>query len=379
MPFVSSSSPDIAVIGGGIVGLWTAYRVARQGLSVVLLEKRGIGAGASGGVMGALMPHQPTGWNEKKQFQLDALLSLETEIAELEAFTGLSAGYRRCGRVMPIRNAEKRRQSTAWTDASEQNWPEPFRWRVIDRSPDANLLPQNEMPFGANTDNLSARLDPRRLVSALAQALRQLPVTICEKSGVAGIGTDGALKLENGETLAPGHVVICAGWESFALLGEHCAAPAGQGVKGQAALLRPMSPLDTASPILYDNGTYVIVHDTGDVAVGSTSENDFADPVSTDGKLDAVIASAQSLCPALQGAEIIERWAGIRPRAAGREPLLGPLPGFSNVSVATGGFKIGVAIAHRMADAVLSQIAGVHPDFLPDLFLPENRLKPRRD
>jgi glycine/D-amino acid oxidase-like deaminating enzyme len=234
------------------------------------------------------------------------------------------------------------------------------------------------MPFGANTDDLSARLDPRRLAAALTDALRQLSVAVRENTGVAGIGTDGGLKLENGETLAPGHAVLCAGWESFALLEDHCATPAGQGVKGQAALLRPAGSLDPASPVLYDNGTYVIVHETGDVAVGSTSENDFADPFSTDGKLDAVIASARSLCPALQGAEVIERWAGVRPKAAGREPLVGPLPGFSNVSVATGGFKIGIAIAHRMADAALARIAGRHPDFLPDVFLPETRLKPLR-
>lgn len=378
MPSASSASPDIAVIGGGVVGLWTAYRATRQGLSVVLLEKREIGAGASGGVMGALMPHQPTGWTEKKQFQLDALVSLETEIAELEAYTGLSAGYRRCGRVMPIRNAEKRRQSAAWADASGQNWPEPYRWQVIDQSPDTNLLPQAEMPFGANTDNLSARLDPRRLASALTDALHKLCVTTSQNMGVAGIEPDGRLKLENGETLAPGHSVLCAGWESFALLEDHCATPAGQGVKGQAALLRPADLLDPTSPVLYDNGTYVIVHETGDVAVGSTSENDFTDPFSTDAKLDAVIASAQALCPALQNAEILEKWAGVRPKAAGREPLVGPLPGFSNVSVATGGFKIGVAIAHRMADAALARIAGRHPDFLPDVFLPENRLKPLR-
>jgi hypothetical protein len=51
------------------------------------------------------------------------------------------------------------------------------------------------------------------------------------------------------------------------------------------------------------------------------------------------------------------------------------LPGYQNVSIATGGFKIGVAIAHRMADAVLAQIAGESPAFLPDIFLPGNRLK----
>jgi len=371
----SAASPDIAVIGGGIVGLWTAYRAAQQGLSVVLLEKRTLGAGASGGVMGALMPHQPTGWNEKKQFQLDALVSLEGEIAELEAFTGLSAGYRRCGRVMPIHHAEKRLQSTQWVEASEENWPEPFRWRVIDHTPDASFLPPAEMPFGANTDNLSARIDPRSLSAALAAGLRQHSVNIRENAAISSISADGTLHLEDGETLLPGHSVLAAGWESFSLIGRHFAAPVGSGVKGQAALLRPAEPLDRASPILYDNGTYVIVHETGDVAIGSTTENDFANPSSTDDKLDAVIASARALCPALENAQIVEKWAGVRPKAAGREPLVGPIPGIQNVSIATGGFKIGVAIAHRMADAVLARIAGEKPDFLPDVFLTENRLR----
>jgi glycine oxidase len=375
MPSVSTAPPDIAVIGGGIVGLWTAYRAARQGLSVVLLEKRTPGAGASGGVMGALMPHQPTSWNEKKQFQLEALLTLETEVADLETFTGLSAGYRRCGRIMPIRHAEKRRQSAAWAEASHDNWPDPYRWRVTDETPAPDFLPQIEMPFGANTDNLSARIDPRRLSAALTAALRRLSVTICENTGVAGIETDGTLHLANGETLTPGHAVLAAGWESFALVADRFSGPVGQGVKGQAALLRPAKPLDASAPILYDNGTYVIVHDTGDVAIGSTSENEFSDPGATDEKLDAVIASAQALCPALQNAEVLERWAGIRPKAAGREPLAGPLQANGNVWIATGGFKIGLAIAHRMADGVLMQIAGEQPDFLPDIFLPENRLR----
>ena len=171
------------------------------------------------------------------------------------------------------------------------------------------------------------------------------------------------------------HAVVCAGWEGFALVADRFSAPVGQGVKGQAALLRPAEPLDPASPILYDNGTYVIVHETGNVAIGSTSENEFDEPHKTDEKLDAVIASARALCPALENAEILERWAGVRPKAAGREPLVGPLPGYQNVSIATGGFKIGVAIAHRIADAVLAQIAAESPAFLPEIFLPENRLK----
>ena len=95
----------------------------------------------------------------------------------------------------------------------------------------------------------------------------------------------------------------------------------------------------------------------------------------TDEKLDAVIAAAQKLCPALDGAEIVERWAGIRPKAEGREPLVGPMPGYANLLLATGGFKISFAIAHMVAKALLAQIAGETPAFLPKVFLPENRLR----
>ncbi|PZR70212.1 MAG: D-amino-acid oxidase, partial [Stutzerimonas stutzeri] len=63
---------DLIVVGGGVMGLWTALFAARQGLSVHLAERRTIGAGASGGVLGALMPHLPDRWNAKKAFQFAA-------------------------------------------------------------------------------------------------------------------------------------------------------------------------------------------------------------------------------------------------------------------------------------------------------------------
>lgn len=374
-PSITARSPDFVVVGGGIVGLWTAFEAARQGLSVTLLEKRTIGAGASGGLLGALMPHQPTGWTDKKQFQLDGLLSLETEIAELEALTGISTGYQRCGRIMPIRNAEKRRQSGDWAQASQERWPPPFRWDVSDETPDATWLPPAEMPFGINADTLSARVSPRGLLSALRQAAELSGVTIREGVAVEQIEADGKLATTDDE-IAAGHVVLAAGWQTFGLIEHLHAAPCGTGVKGQAALLRPAIPVDPALPILYDNGTYVIAHADGHVAIGSTSENMFGDPLTTDERLEAVIKHATSLCPALKDAEVIERWAGVRPKAAGREPLVGPLPGVSGVSVATGGFKISFAIAHLMAKAVVSLSRGETPDTLPQAFLPENRVRP---
>ncbi|MEL7049871.1 MAG: FAD-dependent oxidoreductase, partial [Pseudomonadota bacterium] len=80
---MAAHSPDVLIIGGGIVGLWCAERARAAGMSCTLVDAGAIGQGASGGLLGALMPHQPTNWTDVKQFQLDALLALESEIAAL--------------------------------------------------------------------------------------------------------------------------------------------------------------------------------------------------------------------------------------------------------------------------------------------------------
>ena len=102
------SRPDICVIGGGAAGLWCAIVAAEQGLGTVVTEAGRIGQGASGGILGALMPHQPINMDERKAFQIEALLSLETRIRALEEATGLDTGYWRCGRLQPLRDAGRR-------------------------------------------------------------------------------------------------------------------------------------------------------------------------------------------------------------------------------------------------------------------------------
>ncbi|MBO6639945.1 MAG: FAD-binding oxidoreductase [Roseitalea sp.] len=368
------ASPDIAIVGGGIVGLWCAHVAAKRGAQVLLIEKRTIASGASGGMLGALMPHQPTGWNAKKQLQLDGLLSLPGRVAELEAQTALSCGYARTGRLMPIGHPEKRRQSAQWADGAAEHWPEGCAWTVEDANPAPGWMTDGALTDGVNHDTLSARIDPRRLTAALRAALETHDhVSIRENAEITRIGADGALTLPNDETIAPGTTIIAAGTGAFALVDPAEPGRVGRGVKGQGALLKPTRPVDPVSPILYDKGVYVIAHESGHIAVGSTSEDTFDAPDTTDDKLDGIVAKATALCPALEGAAIIERWAGVRPRAEGREPLVGPLPGGHNVILATGGFKISFAIAHLMADAAVGYALGGQPDGLPELFLPAQR------
>lgn len=373
------SRPDICVIGGGAAGLWCAIVAAEQGLRTVLTEAGHVGQGASGGILGALMPHQPVNMDDKKAFQLEALLSLETRLRAVEEASGIDTGYWRCGRLQPLHDESRRAQARAHAIAAAENWPKAtpggaaLRFEVIDRLDlPASIRPA---PEGAVFDTLSARVEPRSLVKALAVRARQLGVVIAEECRATQIGADGAVVLDNAQHLQPGHTIIAAGTGSFALA-EPLAGGVrlGSDVKGQAALLQPAAPLPRDLPILFDAGTYVISHDTGLAAVGSTTETDFERPQATDGQLDAVLDAAYELCPLLRGAQVVERWAQVRPRASGRDPLVGPLPDAPRVVMCTGGYKITLGIAHRMAAAALAFVTGEGPP-TPASFRAEHHLE----
>lgn len=347
-----------------------------MGLTTVLIDKGAIGQGSSGGFLGALMPHQPISWSPEKAFQLDALLSLETSIVSLQKETGLNCGYARCGRLIPTRTAKKQRQRHAWQAAASENWPAaspaglPLQWQLLDTVPDAGWLSPGAAPLGCEFDTLSARLDPRKLVSALNQSVKYR-VCVRENTSLEQIQDGGqSLALSDGTKLTPGQVILTAGHQSFALLQQITGRRLGRGVKGQAALLQPACKIDPASPIIYFGGVYVIAHESGLIAVGSTSETDFNSPSATDGRLDDLVSRATQLCPALDGARIIERWAGVRPNAIGRQPMIGPLPEAPRIIACTGGYKISFAVADKMAGAALAFVTGRNPG-LPASFSTE--------
>ena len=188
----------------------------------------------------------------------------------------------------------------------------------------------------------------------------------CTERSVSSRATDwpeierGNIVTDAGVSISAGKTILAAGHETFGTVaGLIGVAPRSLGipVKGQAALLQADLPDDL--PLVFHDGTYVVVHGSGRVAVGSTSEPEFGQPFETDGKLDDIIEKATVLCPALKGAPVIERWAGLRPRAVRRDPMIGVVPGQPDLVVATGGFKITFGIAHRMAaDALELALTG---------------------
>ncbi|MFS4438214.1 NAD(P)/FAD-dependent oxidoreductase [Paracoccaceae bacterium GXU_MW_L88] len=339
---------EIAVIGGGVFGLTAAYQAAREGWQVTLYEETRIGAGASGGVVGALAPHTPDQWNPKKQFQFEALDMAERFWRGVAETGGRNPGYGRIGRLQPLLDDHARSLAEARIGDAAENWGAAYRWEVLAADAHPDLIAPEAAPGGLLFDSLSGRIYPARACASLASACRALGVKIMEEAKVTAVADDHLVL--GGQTRRSDAIILAAGVESFALLTPLLGASPGKGVKGQAALLD--ARLD--APVISGDGLYVIPH-AGGVGVGSTSENSYTD-LETDTQLDEVIARAKRLCPALRGAPVIEKWAGLRPKAKRRDPLVDHVGG--RLWVMSGGFKIGFGVAPLLATRLTDEMAG---------------------
>ncbi|MHA6345087.1 NAD(P)/FAD-dependent oxidoreductase [Roseivivax sp. CAU 1761] len=349
------ASVDVTVRGAGIFGLSIAWACARRHARVRVVDPGGVAAGASGGVVGALAPHVPEAWNAKKQFQFESLLMAGPFWHEVEALGGVASGYGRLGRLQPLADAEAVSRAEARGRSAAELWRGRAVWEVIDTRSAGRWAPAS--PTGRMVrDTLSARLHPARACAALAAALRTAGVEI------------------TAEAPRQGAEIWATGWAGLRDLGAALDAEIGVPVKGQAALLHHEAG---AVPQILADGLHIVPHDDGTVAVGSTTEREFDAPGATDAQLDALIEQAGEVLPILAGARVVARWAGLRPRARSRAPMLGPWPGRAGHFVANGGFKIGFGMAPKvaevMADLVLEGRDAVPEDFRVEASLPRGK------
>ena len=339
---------DITVRGAGVFGLAIAWSCLLRGASVQVIDPAGPGAGASGGIVGALAPHVPENWNDKKAFQLASLLMAEAFWRGVDAAGGLTPGYARTGRLQPLKTA-----ATALAEARGEGaralWQGRAVWRVAQAGEFAHAPTS---PSGLVIhDTLSARVHPAQACAALVAAI------LARGGRIAATGAD------------EGRVVWATGAADLAALNAAHHRQVGSPIKGQAALLDFAMP---DAPQIFAGGVHIVPHRNGTTAVGSTTEREF-DGLETDAQLDAVIAAAREALPALGQARVLARWAGLRPRARSRAPMLGVHPLHPGQFIANGGFKIGFGIAPKAGDVMAALMLEGRGD-IPPGFAPEASL-----
>ena len=351
------ATTDVTILGAGVFGLSIAFCCSLRGARVRVIDPAGVAAGASGGFVGALAPHTPDLWLPKKQFQLESLLYSRSFWPEVEANSNMMTGFSNHGRLQPINEERLVALALSRISDAEKNWGDKAVWEVVS----ANQVGDWAPPSATGQliyDTLSAHIHPLKATYALARAVENLGGVITPAGARQGI------------------IIDARGWQGLIEISKTLKQEIGNGVKGQAALLDFYSP---GKPQLFSDGLHIVPHLDGTVGIGSTSERYFKSPTNTDEQLDDLIAKAKKLFPVLKDAPVISRWAGVRPRAFTRAPMLGQHPVNQDWFIANGGFKIGFGMAPKigqvMADLVLDGVDNIPNDFRASASLVSGREK----
>jgi glycine oxidase len=348
------SGGNVVIVGGGVIGLTAAYFLAKEGVCVHLLDRGPLGKEASWAGAGILPPsHWPTA-----RHPFDRLRALSGRLfpelsQELRERSGIDNGFIRCGGLEFL---------TSHGQADQQEWSgEGIPSERVDEAALAALEPAVASGLGPALllPTLAQLRNPRHL-----QALR----VACERSGKVQI-TEGAeahdFVIEGGQarsartgkgTISGDAFLITAGaWSDGLLqsLGLHFGI---HPVRGQIALLNPGRVLFRR--VLIWGARYLVPRQDGRVLAGSTEEEAGFEKQTTAEGIAGLLQLAVTLVPALAHADVERCWAGLRPGSPDGLPLIGRVPGVTNLYLAAGHFRAGIQLSPGTALVLKELILG---------------------
>lgn len=355
---------DVAIIGAGIIGLATAFELARRGREVAVIERDQPGQHASTVAAGLLgTAALPLGEQDYiYPLKLDSLRRYADFVAHVESASGRSAGYRDDGTLWLAR------------DADEDAMLDELLSERVDRGLDARRITSAEvyelepnlesgMVSGLIVDD-DVQVDPRQLLPALAAAAEASGVRVIANQPVSGGDyneSTGHWTLRDGaDPLAHAReVVVTAGpWcdqiASDAASDSAPLAASGVGpVKGQ--LLRLRGP-ELIRRCIRTTNLDIAQRHHGELIIASTKEPEAGwDLTPTDEARELLLDRAYGILPALRDVEFDEHSVGLRPAVADHMPIIGPA-GHPGLWIATGHYRHGIllapATAHWLAETM---------------------------
>ena len=353
-------SADVVIVGGGVIGLTTAYELSGRGLQVKLLDQGQPGREASWAGAGILPPAHPGDPAHPLAAMCRATNELWPDLsADLRETTGIDNGFRRCGGlgIGSLSNPDVLREEIeAWRQAgAEVETLSESDIASCEAAVNPDITEVYRLPELAQVRN---PWHLKALLSACHQ--RGVDIRTCER--VIGFHRNGSTIVGVNTTHDrhdAGAVVIAAGaWSQELLAAAGCPLQI-EPVRGQIVVLacpqRPFRHVIECGP------RYLVPRDDGRVLIGSTEELVGFNKQNTTEGLRRLLSFAEELVPSLSEACFERAWAGLRPRTVNGMPFIGRVPEQENLIVAAGHFRAGLHLSPVTGRVVSQLIVGEDP------------------
>lgn len=356
----------VTIIGGGVIGLVSAWRAAQHGMRVTVIDPAP-GGGAAQVAAGMLAAVTELHYGEETllALNLESARRYPSFAAELTEASDQTIGYQARGTLSVALDADDRAHLRE-LHALQQRCGLQAEWlggRDCRRL-EPMLAPGVQGGLRVDGDH---QTDPRLLSRAL--------LTACERAGVLFVRQRVArltvrgdratgVVLDDGREEASDQVVLAGGSESGRLAGvPEEVRPAVRPVKGQVLRLRMPTAHGrrpflsrTVRAVVRGVPLYLVPRESGELVVGATSEELGWDTTVTAGGVYELLRDAHELVPGITELPLVEACAGLRPASVDNAPLLGPtaLPG---LQLATGHYRNGVLLTPVTGDVLASSLA----------------------
>lgn len=348
------NSPEVIVVGGGVMGCSVALELARRGLRTLVLERSVPGAEASTAAAGILGPSLEA--HEAGPSLRLGVRSRERHRELADFFReehGIDIGFRRSGGLVAAFDAGEAEALEARAAMLERAGVRVERLEAsIARRAEPALAPEVTMALSLPDE---AQLDPHLLLRALAIAAERAGAVFRSGAYVREVHVEGGRArgvICGDEILHADAVVVAAG--SWTGLVGGLGLPVGiTPVRGQVVATQTRPPL--FSRLVFGAGGYVVTRPDGRVLCGSTEEHVGFQKEVTFGGLSRILAIACRLAPSLRDAPFESAWASFRPASPDALPLVGRLAP-EGLFIAGGHFRNGILLSAITAEILADVI-----------------------
>lgn len=344
------------VIGGGIMGLLTAYYLDAAGEKVILVEQGKLGresSWAGGGILSPLYPWRyPDPVNDLAAWSQRQYPELVNQLAEK---SGIDAQWIQSG--MLVMDPEEMAKATGWADSNDVNL------EIISDEQSKQLIPGINDKFSGGSSIWMpdiAQVRNPRLLKALIKTLRKTQVEILEETPVTDLCIESETVVgvrSNNQTLGGDSVTVACGAWSSEVLRQWLPSLNVEPVRGQMILYKASPQI--LNPMILKDSHYLIPRKDGRIIVGSTLEFVGFNKEITEEAKQKLSAFANDLLPTLKNYPIEHHWSGLRPGNSVQIPFISKHPNIEGLFVNTGHYRNGVVTAPASAmlcvDLILSR------------------------